>query len=156
MTTNLTGLNTDGELSANRTTAADHFAHGGDAADLAALTAPVTAKAAPKANGAKAAPKAAPKAAAKGKGKAAPVIAAPVKRVSRIAPIQGRLLAKMQAAGAKGVSVAAMAESLGATEREVRLAIDRARAGANKIDRIGKGVFAFAKGFKYKPEATAK
>lgn len=104
-----------------------------------------------------AAPAKAPAAKAPAKKAAAPKKAepvAPVKRSSRVAPIQGRLLAKMQAAGAKGVGVAAMAESLGCTEREVRLAIDRARAGAIKIDRIGKGVFAFAKGFKYKPEAV--
>lgn len=89
------------------------------------------------------------KAAAKGAAKAK-VAETPAKRSSRIAPVQERLLLKMQAAGAKGVGVAAMAETLGCTEREVRLAIDRARANAVKIDRVGKGVFAFAKGFKFK------
>lgn len=98
-----------------------------------------------RANGAKAPAKAA--VAAKGKAKVAET---PAKRSSRIAPVQERLLLKMQAAGAKGVGVAAMAETLGCTEREVRLAIDRARANAVKIDRVGKGVFAFAKGFKFK------
>ncbi len=98
---------------------------------------PAPTPAAKKANGA------APRKAGK---KATPAPApVPAKRSSRVEPIQGKLIPALQKATDKnGLSVAAMAKSFGATEREVRLAIDRARNMGFKgeLVRTVKGFFA--------------
>lgn len=87
--------------------------------------APATAPAPKAVNGAKA-PAKAKAASKKPAAKAAPV--APAKRASRIAGFQPAVLTMLSKATDKnGLSVLAMAQKIGCTEREVRLAIDRAR-----------------------------
>lgn len=127
------------------------------AANVAPITAPATAPKAPaKVNG-KAPAKAGAKAPAKGK---ATVPAAPVKRSSRVEPIQAKVLAALGKTTAKdGLSVAAMAKQFACTEREVRLAIDRARNMGFKGEllRTVKGFFALtAKGKKDAAKVAAK
>lgn len=114
-------------------------------APVAQVQAPATApkkpdapKTAPKVNGKTAAPK---KADAK---------KADAPRGSRVAPIMEALLKKLSSAPKARVNVAAFAQAQKCTEREVRLAIDRARNKAVKIDRVAKGEFAFAPGYKHK------
>lgn len=105
-------------------------------------TAPFNGSDVTKSNVATPAAKAAPKAKAKAKSaaKASPkAVAKAAKRVSRIAPLQIKVLALM----AKGaIMVAATAKRLGCTEREVRLSIDRARANGVRITRTAKNQFA--------------
>lgn len=74
------------------------------------------------------------------KPRAAKVVATVGPRGGRIAPLQDRLLARL----AKGsASVAALAVAFQCTERDVRLAIDRARVKGHAIKRLDKGVFGF-------------
>jgi hypothetical protein len=62
------------------------------------------------------------------------------KRASRIAPIQDKLIPMLKKSA---MSVKAAAAKLNCTEREIRLAIDRARVRGENIKRLEKGVFGY-------------
>lgn len=76
-----------------------------------------------------------------------------VRRLSRIAPICDQVVELMRG-GAKHVAV--MAEKVECSERDIRLAIDKLRASAYRIDRVKPMTFGFAKGFKVPSKAKAK
>lgn len=66
-------------------------------------------------------------------------------RGGRIAPLQDQVVAALK----KGsVTVAAMAEKFKVPERDVRLAIDRARVKGWDIQRVAKGTFGIPAGSK--------
>lgn len=65
----------------------------------------------------------------------------PIKRASRIAPIAEQVLGILRQGSA---TVKDMAATLGTTERDIRLAIDRSRAKGEKIQRLGPNTFGFA------------
>lgn len=72
----------------------------------------------------------------------APVIPAlaPIKRTSRIAPLAGKVVATLKE-GKK--SVPEMAKMFEVAERDIRLAIDKARAQGEKIERLAPKVFGY-------------
>lgn len=65
---------------------------------------------------------------------------APIKRTSRIAPLAGRVVATLKE-GKK--SVPEMAKMFDVAERDIRLAIDKARAQGEKIERLAPKVFGY-------------
>lgn len=65
---------------------------------------------------------------------------APIKRTSRIAPLAGKVVAALRE-GKK--SVPEMAKMFGVVERDIRLAIDKARAQGEKIERLAPKVFGY-------------
>lgn len=67
---------------------------------------------------------------------------APKKRVSRIAPLQEKVVTMLQKSSA---TVVAMAAKFEVPERDIRLAIDRARTKGHDIHRVAKGEFGFLK-----------
>lgn len=67
---------------------------------------------------------------------------APKKRASRIAPLMDKVVASLKQSAK---TVAVLAEKLaGGNERDIRLAIDRARARGEKIERLSKNTFGYA------------
>lgn len=72
--------------------------------------------------------------------KAAP--AAPTKRESKIAPVQAQVVSMLK----KGsLTVQAMSAKLEKSEKEIRQAIDRARAHGEKINRVARNTFGYEK-----------
>lgn len=65
---------------------------------------------------------------------------APIKRTSRIAPLAGKVVATLKE-GKK--SVPEMAKMFEVAERDIRLAIDKARAQGEKIERLAPKVFGY-------------
>lgn len=65
---------------------------------------------------------------------------APIKRTSRIAPLAGKVVATLRE-GKK--SVPEMAKMFEVAERDIRLAIDKARAQGEKIERLAPKVFGY-------------
>ena len=65
---------------------------------------------------------------------------APIKRTSRIAPLAGKVVAALKE-GKK--SVPEMAKMFDVAERDIRLAIDKARAQGEKIERLAPKVFGY-------------
>lgn len=61
-------------------------------------------------------------------------------RGGRIAPLQDKVVTRLKKGSA---SVASMAAAFKCTERDVRLAIDRARNKGHAIKRVEKGTFGF-------------
>lgn len=67
---------------------------------------------------------------------------APKRRVSRIAPLQEKVVSALHQTA---MSVADMAKKFDVPERDIRLAIDRARNGGENIKRVSKGTFGYEK-----------
>lgn len=71
-----------------------------------------------------------------------PSVSAAADKKSKVGPLMLKIVDKMTKSGPQ--TVANMAKDFSATEREVRQAIDRARAKKHKILRLEKNTFGFS------------